>query len=224
MAHRQEAAAPLAAAVLLAASFVSPAAQAQTEAQPQALLANPNWYIGASTDDTHVEVFRGLGWEMGGSERGFSVRGGWRFHRNFEVEFGGLRASDLQWSEYLSTVALAAHTSFDVAALTASAVGKVHMGKTFEGYLKVGLAFYDVAGGQVLDTLRSNAAITRDVDDSGSDYLLGGGIAIKASPKWRVRLEYQYFGIDRDFLGVGGGDDPSIDTFSIGLDYQLTAR
>jgi opacity protein-like surface antigen len=214
MAQRRIALAAFTGTALLAASL---AARAQAQ--------NPtNWYIGASTDDTHVEVYRGVGWEVGGSERGFSVRGGWRLHRNFELELAGLRATDLQWSEYFSTVALAAHSTFDVTALTASAVGKFHMGQTFEGYLKAGLALYDVGGQQVLDTMQVRAAQTRDMGDTGSDYLVGGGIAINASPKWRVRVEYQYFAIDRDFLGVGGGGDPSIDTFSIGLDYQLSPR
>ena len=215
MAHRPSTLAAITATALLAGSLAAAPAAAQ---DPK------NWYVGGSTDDTHVEVFRGLGWEAGGSERGFSVRGGWHVHRNFDLELAALRATDLAWSEYLSTVALAAHTTFDVTAVQASAVGKVHLGQTFEAYGKAGIALYDVGGRQVLDTLQMQAAATREVDASGSDYLLGMGLAIKASPKWRVRLEYQWFEIDRDFLGVGNGDDPSIDTFSIGLDYQLSAR
>jgi opacity protein-like surface antigen len=182
-----------------------------------------NWYVGAASSDTHVEVYRGLGWETGGSESGFSARGGWHFHRNFELELGALRATDLQWSEYFSGIAgyLTAHTTFDVTALHASALGKVHMGQTFEGYFKAGLAQYFVDGRQTLGTLQNEAALTRGVDASGLDYLLGAGLVIKASPKWRVRVEYQYFGLDRDVLGVRGGDDPSIDALSIGLDYTL---
>jgi opacity protein-like surface antigen len=180
-----------------------------------------SWYVGAASSDTHVEVYRGLGWETGGSESGFSLRGGWHFHRNFELELGALRAADLQWSESLSTIALRTHTTFDVTALHASALGKIHMGQTFEAYVKAGLAQYFVDGRQVLDTLMTDAAQTREVDASGLDYLLGMGLVIKASPKWRVRVEYQYFGLDRDYLGVRGGDDPSIDAMSIGLDYTL---
>jgi opacity protein-like surface antigen len=200
---------------LLAAGLALAPAQAQ---DPR------TWYIGATTDDTHVEVWRGYGWEVAGSERGGSLRGGWQFHRNFELELAAMRASDLQWSEYLGSVALAAHTTFDVTALQANAIGKVHWGETFEGYLKAGLAQYQVDGRQVLDTLQADAALTRGVNASGVDYLLGMGVAIKASPKWRVRVEYQYFGVDRDFLGVRSGGDPSVDTLSIGLDYTLSPR
>jgi opacity protein-like surface antigen len=207
---------------LLAAGLALASAQAQV---PQA--QDPrSWYVGASTGDTNVEVFRGFGWEVGGSERGFTARGGLEFHRNFELELAALRATDLQWSEYFSNTPgyLTTHTTFDVSALQANAIGKVLWGQAFEGYLKVGLVQYQVDGRQVLDTLQTDAALTRDVDDTGWDYLLGVGLAIKASPQVRVRVEYGYFGVDRDFLGVGGGDDPTIDSFALGVDYRLSPR
>ena len=183
------------------------------------------WYVGATTNDTHVEVYRGLGWEPAGGERGFSVLGGWHVNRRFAVELGALRASDLEWTEYLAGVPgyFTAHTTFDTRALQASGVVTFQWGHTVEAFLKVGLAQYQVDGRQVLDTLQTDAALTRDVDASGSDTLLGAGLGIKATPKIRMRIEYQYFGVDRDFLGVRGGDDPSIDTFAIGVDYQLGA-
>jgi opacity protein-like surface antigen len=189
--------------------------------------AEPNtWYVGGSTNDTHVEVYRGLGWETAGEQRGLSVLGGWHINRRFAVEFGALRATDLEWTEYFAQLQgyLTAHTTFDTTALQASGVVTFQWGNTVEAFLKAGLAQYRVDGRQVLDTLQTDAALTRDVDASGSDYLLGAGLAIKATPKWRMRIEYQYFGLDRDFLGVGGGDDPSIDTFAIGVDYQLGRR
>jgi opacity protein-like surface antigen len=198
----------------------SPQAQAPQSQDPR------SWYVGASTGDTTVEVYRGFGWEVSGSERGFTVRGGLQFHSNFELELAALRATDLQWSEYFSNTPgyLTAHTTFDVSALQANAVGKWPWGQAFEGYLKAGLVQYRVDGRQVLDTLQTDAALTRDVGDSGWDYLLGLGLAIEASPKVRVRVEYSYFGLDRDFLGVGGGDDPTIDSFAIGIDYRLSPR
>ena len=211
------------AAFWTAGVLVAGLASAPAHAEDAQASDTRNWYAGISTDNTHVEVWRGYGWEVGGSERGFAVRGGWEFHRNFELELAARHASDLQWSEYVSTIALAAHTTFDVTALQASAIGKVHWGRTFEGYLKAGIAQSFVDGRQVLDTWQPDVDLSHDVDASGSDYLLGMGLVIKASPKWRVRIEYQYFGFDRDFLGVQT-DDPSIDTFSIGLDYRLDPR
>ena len=184
------------------------------------------WYVGGATDDTHVEVLRdGWGYESSGSERGLSVRSALQLNRNFELELGAMSASDLRWSEYFSSYQnyLTAHTTFDVKAMNVSAVGKV-VGHTFEGYIKAGVALYSVDGRQVLDTLMTDAAATRDVHASDLDYLLGAGFFVKPSAKWRVRVEYQYFAVDREFLGVSNGDDPTIDMFSIGFDYMLPKR
>ena len=185
-----------------------------------------SWYVGGATDDTHVEVLRdGWGYESSGSERGLSARGALQFNRNFELELGAMSASNLQWTEYFASYQnyLTAHTTFDVRALNVSAVGKV-VGHTFEGYIKAGVALYSVDGRQVLDTLMTDAAAQRDVHASDMDYLLGAGFFVKPSPKWRVRVEYQYFAVEREFLGVASGDDPSVDTFSIGFDYMLPKR
>lgn len=184
------------------------------------------WYVGATSDDTHVEVYRGLGWEVGGEERGFALIGGFKINRRFSVELAARRAANLQWTEYLAAFPdyLAGHSTFDATAIQASGVATFQWGKTVEAFLKVGLARYSMSGHQVLDTLQAQAAATRDVHASGVDYLLGGGIAIKATPKWRVRFEYQFFGFDGDFLGVSGRDDPTIDTFALGIDYKIGRR
>jgi hypothetical protein len=41
---------------------------------------------------------------------------------------------------------------------------------------------------------------------------------------WRVKIEYRFFGIDGDFLGVPADDDPTVDSFSIGVDYRFGRR
>jgi opacity protein-like surface antigen len=201
---------------LLAAGLFSAAACAEDEPG--------GWYVGGAMDNTHVEVLRGdWGYDVGGSQRGFSVRGALQFNRSFELELGTMSASDVNWTEYFVSYenALTAHTTFDVKAVNLSAVGK-YGGEWFEGYLKIGVAQYDLDGRQVLDTLMTDAVATRDVHASGLDYLVGAGFFVKPTPRWRVRVEYQYFGVDRDFLGISSGDDPTVDTFSIGFDYRLT--
>lgn len=210
---------------LLSAAFAGSALLAAGLADRPAHAGEPkSWYVGASTDSTHVEVYRWGFWQMGGEERGLSVRGGWQFSTHFAVELAAASAGDLLWTEYLidDPDGITAHTTFDTTALQVSAVGSMHWGLLFEGYVKAGLAQYRLDGRQVLDDLFTDAVVTRDVSASGSDYLLGAGLAIKPSPQWRVRVEYQYFGVDRDFLQARG--DPSIDSFSIGLDYQLPRR
>ncbi len=210
---------------LLSTAFTASALLGAGLAAVSAHAAEPeSWYVGASTDNTHAEVYRWGFWQMGGEERGLSVRGGWQFSEHFAVELAAAGAGDLLWTEYLidDPDGITAHTAFDTTALQVSAVGSMHWGQLFEGYVKAGLAQYRLDGRQVLDDLFTDTVVTRDVSASGSDYLLGAGLAIKPSPLWRVRVEYQYFGIDRDFLRARG--DPSIDSFSIGVDYQLPRR
>jgi opacity protein-like surface antigen len=203
---------------LVAAGLYSAPVRAQDESR--------GWFVGAATDDTHLEILRGgWGYETSGSERGYSLRGGMRLNRHFDLEVGTMSAAGLNWTEYLTSYpnALVAHTTFDVRSVNLSALGKV-VGDVFEGYIKVGVAKYDVDGRQVLDTLFVDAAATRDIHASDLDYLIGAGFFIKPSPKWRVRVEYQYFSVERDFLGVSSDDDPTIDSFSIGFDYLLAKR
>jgi opacity protein-like surface antigen len=149
------------------------------------------------------------------------VRGGVQLHPRFGVELEALRAPDLSWSQYLARVpsGINAHTTFDVAALQTSAVGTWSWGPMFDAYLQAGLALYDVDGRQVIDTLSQDAATTRAVSDGGSDLLLGVGIRMNATPRWAVRLDYQTFGIDGDFLGSNEG--PTLDTLSVGVDYRF---
>jgi opacity protein-like surface antigen len=208
---------------MLGAAFTGSSLAAPFTVAPAHALEPGGWYVGASTADTHVEVFRGLGWEPGGEQDGASARGGVRLKRHLALEVATLRSSGLEWTEYFAEIPgfLTSHTTFDATAVQATAVPTFPWGKTFEGYLKAGIALYDVDGRQVLDTLLTDAALIRDVDDTGTGLLLGAGLLINAAPKWRVRIEYQYFEIGAAFLGVGHGDDPSIDTFSIGIDYRL---
>ena len=204
------------AALALALAYSAPAA-AETQ----------GWYAGASTDDTHVEVYRGLGWEVGGEQPGLSAYGGLRVNKHFSVEFGAMHAADLEWSEYSVTVpglppGYNARTTFDATALQASAVGILPFATIFEAYLKAGLAAYRVSGQQTLEAW-DGASLSRSVRSSGMDLLLGAGLGATVAQSWHIKVEYQYFGIDRDFLGVAD-DDPTIDRFSIGVDYRFGRR
>jgi hypothetical protein len=183
-----------------------------------------SWYVGGASDSSDIVAYGSYPFGTGGGTSGLSVRGGVQLHRRFGVELQALRAPDLRWSQYLAPrlpYGINAHTTFDVSALQAAAVGNWAWGPIFDGYLKAGLALYDVDGRQVIDTLQQDAAATRAVSDGGSDVLLGLGIRMKATPKWAVRLDYQNFGIDGSFLGDDSRDDPTLDTISVGVDYRF---
>jgi hypothetical protein len=182
-----------------------------------------SWYVGGSSDSTDVVAYGSYPFGTGRGGGGLSVRGGLRVQARFGVEFQALRASDLRWSQYLANIpyGINAHTTFDVSALQTAAVGNWAWGPIFEAYLKGGLALYDVDGRQVIDTLTQDAAATRAVSDGGSHLLFGVGLRMKATPKWAVRLDYQTFGIDGDFLGDDSKEGPTLDTLSVGVDYRF---
>jgi opacity protein-like surface antigen len=199
---------------------IAAAANTSQGVEPQA------WYAGLSSDSTHVEVWRGAAWEAGGDEAGLSLRGGRRISRHFAVELAALQVNDLAWQEYFTPIPGLAgfynnEVQFDTTALQASAMGVVPFGRAWEALFKGGLAYYRLSGEQTLANSYSNERLSQAVRDDGVGYVLGLGLAVTAAPSWRVRFEYQFFSIDGDNLGIGNGDDPTIDTLAIGVDYRF---
>jgi opacity protein-like surface antigen len=196
------------------------------------LLARPvladgrdGWYAGIASDSTHVEVFRGVGWEPGTEVDGWSLRGGYRVSRHFAVEAALLHADGLEWTEHLSTLpgGLIAHSRFAAKALQLAAAGVVPFGAIWEFHAKGGLAWSHLAGQRVLEDLWDGQ--TRQsfaARDRG--YLLGVGFAANVTERWSVRFDYQYFAIDAATLGIGNGGDPSIDSLGVGVQYQFGRR
>jgi len=189
----------------------------------------PQWYAGLSSSDTHVEVFRGFGWEAGGERHGLSARGGLLVNDHFAVEFGAMHAGNLEWSEYSPSVPGSptdggeGRATFDASALQVSAMGILPWGEIFDAYLKVGIAAYR-ASGQLMLVPWTGSSLSRSVHESGTGHVLGLGLGATVTKNWHVIVEYQYYGIDGAFLGVPSSDDPTIDSFSIGVDYRFGRR
>jgi opacity protein-like surface antigen len=203
---------------LVAASFLL-CARSQAAETPE------GWYAGLSSDATHVEVWRGRGWEMGGDVDGWSLRGGYRMSRHFAVEAAMLRADGLEWTEYLSTIpgGLVAHSRFDTEGLQITAAGVVPFGQIWEFHGRGGLAWSRLAGQQVLEDLWGTQS-SRSFADSGRGYLLGFGLGANVTDRWTVRFDYQFFAVDGDALGVSNSDDPTIDTLGVGVHYRFGRR
>lgn len=211
--------------IALAGSAALLASMWQVHADAQGASAQ-DWYVGFSSDTTHVEVYRGLGWEAGADETGLSLRGGLRIKKRFAVEFAAQQADDLKWTEYFTSVVgqpgiYDATATFDVRALEVSAVGIVPFAGIFEGIFRGGLAYYDVSGRQELDDPFAGTTLSRSISEQDFGALLSLGVAVYATPRWRIRAEYQFFDIDEDFLAVAYSDGASVDTVAIGVDYRL---
>jgi len=188
------------------------------------------WYAGLSHADTHVEVWRGLGWEQAGVHDGLALRGGVRFTKHLALELGVLRASDLEWREYYALIPGLPH-NYDIAATfnatsqQLSVVGILPFGRIWEGFLRGGIVNYHVSGHQTLTDAWNNASLApRPIDRSGTSGLIGLGISAKVRQNWQVRIEFQTFGLANDFLAVRDGDAPTLDAFAVGVDYRFRRR
>jgi hypothetical protein len=186
------------------------------------------WYMGLSSDVTHVEVWRGLGWEQSGNHRGLTLRGGVRLNRHFAVEIAAIRASNLEWTEYFAFApglpgSYDSHAVFDTSTLLINAVGVWPIRSIAEFYVGGGIAESRLSGQQTLvDSWSANGiAQSRSIHSGNAGESFSMGFRVLVNPKWRVRVEYRFFGIDSAFVGVPANDDPTIDSFALGFDYQL---
>jgi hypothetical protein len=81
--------------------------------------------------------------------------------------------------------------------------------------------FWDGDSEQVLTRVFDNEVTVRNVDESGTNFLLGVGGGVTLGKRWHIRLDYVYFGIDDDLLALGGGDDAYSDIATLQLHYRI---
>jgi opacity protein-like surface antigen len=75
-----------------------------------------------------------------------------------------------------------------------------------------------------LDDAFRAVTLSQGIDEQDFGYMLGLGLAVYAMPRWRVRLEYQFFEIDTSFLAATYAEEASVDSLTIGVDYGLGRR
>ena len=186
-----------------------------------------DWYAGARTATTHVEVYRFLSWEHGPRRASSGVSGGVRLRKHLAIDLSYLRATGLEWTEDPAVLpSLPGHyrseTSFDATAVQVSAVGVFPFGGIWDAYVKGGLSRYRLAGQQhVSDWVGVSTDLTRRFAVSGTGGLLGGGLGVSVSPRWHVRVEYQFFEVEPTVFGVAPGNPPTLDSISLGFDYRF---
>ena len=189
------------------------------------------WYTGLSHATTHVEVWRGLGWEVQpGIHDGLALRGGVRLAKHLALELGVLRAGDLDWHEYYALIPGLPHNydtaaTFNATSQQLSAVGMLPFGKIWEGFLGVGIVRYHASGRQTLTDAWTNASLApRPIDRHGSDMSVRLGVGARVRQNWQIRVEFQTFGLATDFLAVPDRDGATLDALAVGVDYRFRRR
>jgi hypothetical protein len=188
------------------------------------------WYAGLSHANAHVEVWRGFGWEQAGVRDSLAVRGGVRLRKHLALELGLLSADDLEWHEYYAPISGLPHTydavaTFDTSSQRLSVLGILPFGRIWEGFVGGGLVRYRVSGSLALRDAWNDAQLApRSISRRGHDSSFGFGVSASVKQAWRIRVEFQTFGLATDFLAVPEGDWPTLDTFEVGVDYRFHRR
>jgi len=200
------------------------AAAAAQSADPHA------WYVGLSGATTQVFVLRDDSYEdsyqSGPAAHGQSLRVGRQLGSHFAAEFAVKQAGDLEWTEHFASIEgypgiYTAHTTFEAKALEMSAIAAAPFGRVFEGTFRWGLTYYDLRGRRVLADAFSAAPLSDSIREHGFGLLASLGLAVNPAPRWRVRLEWEFFDVDEDSVSAGGAESVSIEMVGLGVDYRF---
>lgn len=186
------------------------------------------WYAGIGVGSSHIEVYRdnwfGLGvWEEGPEDGTALLLGGYRLGDHVAIEATYLSETDLEWRESLTFVGdlpglYDSSTVLSTSALQLSALGILPFARIWDVYVKGGVSWYRADADHRIADSFGGPTVRRSENASGADMLLGVGIRASPRESWRVRLEYQFYSVDRALLNVDDGD-PTVDTWFLGVDY-----
>lgn len=177
-----------------------------------------HFYIGAGIADVEPNLYEdyggcyNCGYSTGGSTGiGFTLTGGWRFHRYMALEAGYVYGDEPGYSDYLVYVPELAGT-YDVQAvmdyqsIDLGLVGILE-GKVWDVYAKGGVAYYDAQSRQDLIEYSTGATVQRTIDRQNWSwaFAIGGGVRF-GDGRYRVRLEYRIVQISPELLAAPSGD------------------
>jgi hypothetical protein len=189
------------------------------------------FYAGAGIADvepTLYEDFGGCyncGYSTGGSTGvGFTLTGGWRFHRFMALEASYVYGDEPGYKGFLMYVPELSgfydvNARMDYQSIDLGLLG-IFEGKVWDIYAKGGVAYYDAQSRQDLVEYPTGAMGQRTVDrqDWSWVFALGGGFRF-ADDRYRVRLEYRIIQISPKLLAAPSGDA------SMGIaDLQIQVR
>lgn len=112
--------------------------------------------------------------------------------------------------------------ALDVRAAELMVVGVLPFARVWEAYIKGGVAFWQGDADQSEVRLPDGAAVTRAMEESSADLVVGLGVGANLTPSWHLRFEFQTFGIDRDL--VLARTSTTIETMLFAAQYKLGAK
>jgi len=165
-------------------------------------------------------------WEYGDSDFAYTITGGYRFIPYFAIEASYLDSGTPEWDQDLNYIAdlndiFNVDGEIDLNSYQVSVLGIFPFAKIWEVYLRGGVTFWDGESEQILTRVSDNEVTIRNVNESGTDFLLGVGVGATLGKRWHIRLDYVFFGIDDDLLALGSGDDAYSDIATLQLHYRI---
>jgi len=163
-------------------------------------------------------------YDQGEEDTGFALHAGYRFNPWIAAELAYLDAGNPEWDEryvYVSDLDDVFDTlvELDLQSIQLSGLGILPFADIWEVYLRAGIAYWTADAEQRLIGGVDGDVYVRDVDDDGTNFLIGLGLGVSPAPSWQVRVEYQSYWLDEDLLLVNG--DTSLDTLLLELQYRF---
>jgi OmpA-OmpF porin, OOP family len=134
-----------------------------------------------------------------GSDTSFRVFGGYSFNRFFAAEAGYIDGGNIDDDIGPYRVSIASE------GLYAAGLAKLPLGDNFELFAKLGWVFHDSTETVSLGSQRNSEST------SDSDFLFGGGVALKLGKNFQLRAEY-------DKVNVS---DAAFDIFSVNAAWKF---
>jgi hypothetical protein len=150
---------------------------------------------------------------------------GYRVGPHLATEFTYIETAP-DWDETFYVPALNAAykdlVDLDVSAAELTIVGVLPFARVWEAYIKGGVAFWEGDADQIEVRLPDGAVVTRTMEESSADLVIGLGVGANLTPAWHLRFEFQNFGIDRDL--VLARNSTTIETMFFAAQYMLGAK
>ncbi len=188
------------------------------------------WYLGGGIAMGNVFLVEGDGiYESsvrGSSDTGFVVNGGYRWSRYIAYELGYVDGGAPDFDQNLVLLGnppgiYSTDISQETTAIEVSAIGVFPFWNRWEVYIKTGVAIWEATSDQVLVPLAGGAAIVRQVDSDGTDFMLGIGAGVNIGKNLHTRLEYQAFRTNNKLLSAGPGQEARFDLVSLVLHWRF---
>lgn len=163
--------------------------------------------------------------DYGDGDLGYIVSAGYRFNPLLAAEIAYSDSGTLEWND--SNVFIDdpgdifdVDAEIDVTSIQLTGLGILPFGRTWEFYLRAGVAIWDADSNKTLTPLLGGQTIREQTEDDGVDFIIGIGAGRIFRDRWCLRLDYSTYGIDDDLMELQSADG-NTDMWSLQLLYRF---